>query len=182
MPIEVISLTAAALLLLILISTSVYTIFLIISWFAGAPYVPTKKKDIEKLLSHVKMKKGELMIDLGCGDGRILRAAAAKYGVRGIGYDVNALVIHFAKIRGRFQNLPLTFERKDIREIDYSQADIIYLYLFPKIILELQERFDTNTKKSVTIISHAFKIPLLEKMLVETIDDKSFKTYVYKRE
>ncbi len=180
MQIEIISIAVALLLLLILMSVSIYLLFLSVSWLYGAPYVPIKSKELTQILETVKMPSRGLIIDLGCGDGRVLKQAVEMYGVRGIGYDVNPFVLAFARLRSRTRQ-DITYYRKDIRNADLFQADVIFLFLFPKIIGELKTKFLHETKHDVIFISHAFKIPYLDDFTETVFEGKTFKTYIYNR-
>ncbi|MFH0979739.1 MAG: class I SAM-dependent methyltransferase, partial [Candidatus Roizmanbacteria bacterium] len=89
------------LLLAFLIFMSVYTVFLIYSSAMGSPYVATSKKRIQEILKEANLKKGKIFVELGCGDGRIVRTAVKHYEVKGVGIDINPLLIYWAKILGK---------------------------------------------------------------------------------
>src|ERR1700722_11844529 len=63
----------------------------------GAPYVPILKRDSQKLIELANMKPGQTLIDLGCGDGRLLRAAAAQ-NAHAIGYEINPFMVLIARL------------------------------------------------------------------------------------
>lgn len=136
-------------------------------------------KEVEEMVKKLPVPKHATMIELGCGDGRVLRMFSKKYGVKGIGYDINPIVLTIARIQARFERLNVTFLNKDIRTVEMSQADIIYIFLFPKLIDELKDQILTK-KKTAMIVSHGFKIPYLEHELLEVFQGKKFKTYIYK--
>ena len=102
--------------------------------------------------------------------------------MKGVGYDINPLLIFVARLLTRFQRLPQAlFFKKNILEVDLSQTDVIYLYLLPPIILTMKNKLLNTVKRGALIISHAFKIPYLEKYLTDQVDGVKFKTYYYKR-
>lgn len=181
MLIYILSLSGAILLLLTLIATTIYIIYLIISWFYGAPYVPTATSEVKTFVQKIKVPKNAHMIELGCGDGRVLRIFAKEHGVKGRGYDINPIVLTIARISTYFQKLDLSFHNKDIRTLDLSKYDIIYIFLFPKLIHELKDQI-MNVKPGAIIISHGFKIPFLEKERTHTYQGKKFKTFVYHKQ
>lgn len=173
------TLFGAILLLLFLMGSSVYIISLIYSWFSGAPYVSTRSDELKKLISLIPLTPGSHMIELGCGDGRVIRAFVQKYALTGEGYDVNPLIIAKARILAKLHNLPLSFHMKDIRTIDISKSDTIYLFLFPKLIQEIEMKLTLAIQNGSLIISHGFAIPFMKSYLVRTIQGSRFKTYVY---
>ncbi len=165
------------------IGFTIYTIFLIYSNLKGSPYVPTKAGDLDAILKAANLKKGKVFIDLGCGDGRVVRKAVAEYGVKGIGVDVNPLLLARARLQTKIGHLKnIEFNREDILKTDISKADVIYVFLMPGIIAKLTPRFEKETKKSLLVISRGFKVPGWEKKLIKTVEQKPFPSYFYKKD
>lgn len=169
-------------LLFFLIAVSVYVIFLIYSSVSGSPYVPTDFKKINQILKMGNLKKKKLFIELGCGDGRVVRAAVKNYQVRGIGFDINPLLIYQAKILALIQTVQenVDFYHQDIFNIDLTKADYIYLFLLPNLIKRLTAKFNKELRKNTLVISHGFKIKGWGKKLIKTLPDKPFPTYYYR--
>ncbi len=162
------------------ISFTIYTVFLIYSNIKGSPYVPTKAKDIDPILQAANLKKGQLFVDLGCGDGRVVRKAVTNYGMKGVGIDINPLLLARARLQTKISHLKnIEFKREDLLLTDLSHADVIYVFLMPTIIAKLSTRFKKETKESVLIISRGFKIPGWEKNLIKTVEQKPFPSYFY---
>jgi hypothetical protein len=98
------------------------------------------------------------LIDLGCGDGRVLRMVHKKFGIRAIGYELNPLAffkatllcLRYKKIQVQFTN----FFKKDL-----SRADIVFCYLFPDVMQRVSLKLRTELKKGAYIISFNFKMP-----------------------
>jgi len=160
---------------------SIFTIFLLYSSVMGSPYVPTKKKEIEYILSQLHLKKNDTFVDLGCGDGRVVRLACKKYKVNGMGIDINPILIGYARLKaklGRVSNIQFT--TKNILNVDLGSADFIYIFLMPALIKKLTPKLTNGLKSGTVIISHGFKILDLEKNLFKKIDHKPFPTYFYK--
>lgn len=146
----------------------------------GSPYVPTKKKELINFLKEAHIKKGSVFLELGCGDGRVVATAVKEYGAKGIGIDINPLLIHWARFKARLAKVPdVKFITQNIFATDLSNADIIYLFLMPKLIEKLQPKMEHDTKKGAVIISHGFKAVGWEKYLTKTIEHKPFPTYYY---
>jgi hypothetical protein len=160
---------------------SVYGISLIISSLYGAPYVPTKNKLALEILREVKFKKNGLFIELGSGDGRIVRTAVKRYSVKGTAVDINGLLIIWSKFLSKLDKTysKITFLNKNILKVDLSKADYIYLFLFPALIKKLIPNFDRNLKKGTMIISHGFPIEEYKAKLMKKVDRSTFPTYYY---
>jgi len=160
---------------------SVYTISLIISWFRGAPYVSTRTNDLTRIIDTIKLQKNAYFLELGCGDGRVLRYAAQMYGVVGEGIDINPVVLLKARLLTSLRKIKqVQFIRKDVRKADFSKADYIYIFLFPKLVETLKNKLLYDTKKNVTIIAHGFQIPYLRKYQDQVVEGNKFKTFIYK--
>ena len=91
------------------------------------PYVPTTEPAVEAMLKLANVKKGDVLYDLGCGDGRIVIAAAKKFGVRGVGIDINPVRINEAKENARkagVENL-VRFIEQDLFEANIREATVV---------------------------------------------------------
>lgn len=170
------------LLLLFLIALTIYTIFLIYSSLAGSPYLSTSLREINNILKEANLKENKLFVDLGCGDGRVVRLAVKNYQVKGLGIDINPLLIWEAKIFSKFQKIRknISFYCQNIFNTDLNKADYIYLFLLPALIEKLVPKFERELKKDVLVISHGFKIKSWEKKLIKTLSGKPFSTYFYR--
>lgn len=137
-------------------------------------YVPTPQPVVDKMLELVKPKKGELLYDLGCGDGRIVVTAAKKYGVRAIGYDIDPNRVAEAREnveKNKVGHL-VTIEEKDIFELDLSAANVITLYLLPELNVKLIPQLQKLAPGS-RIVSHDFDMAGVkpERQLVVPVKD-----------
>lgn len=167
--------------LIVPLTLAVIAIFEIRSDLKGAPFVPTDKKIIDSILRRAKLKKNQLFIEFGSGDGRVVRMAVEKYGVRGLGIELNPLLVIYSRLLARRQNLKnIKFQTGDFFKADTKPADVVFLFLLPKTLVKLKKRLEDNCKKGVLVISHGFKIDGFDKYLVERINRKIFPTYFYK--
>ncbi len=173
-------LTVLILLLFFLIFISIYTLLLIYSSLKGSPYVATRNKRIDDILKNANLKKNKVFIELGSGDGRIVRTAVEKYGVIGLGVDINPLLVFWSKILSRKLKDKINFKTQDIFQTDLKKADYLYLFLMPKLIEKLKPKMEKELKKGALVISHGFKIIGWEKKLVKTLKVDPFWTYYYK--
>jgi len=132
----------------------------LISILAGSPFVVSKKEYIQKALEIAQLKKGELLYDLGCGNGEAL-IAAEKMGAQAVGYEISPFYYWLSKIRTcRNQNISVKFQ--DIKKTDLSSVDVIYVYLLPKFLEKLAPKFKNELKKGARLISLDFEIEGLE--------------------
>jgi len=148
----------------------------------GSPYVATKNKQVELILKELKPKKGKFFYELGCGDGRMIRQAVKKYQVFGFGFDVNPLLLWWAKFlaeRERLKNI--FFERKNILNVNYQKANYLYLFLLPELIEKLAKKLKKELPKNAVVVSHGFPILGWKKKLIKKIEANPFPTYFYKK-
>jgi SAM-dependent methyltransferase len=165
-----------------LIGFTVYTIFLIYSGLKGSPYVPTKSKEAEFILKEIGLEKNKVFYDLGCGDARVVRKAVSQYHVKGVGIDVNPILITYARFLARIRGLKdIKLKVKNLFDTDLSQADVVYLFLMPGLLKKLIPKFERELKKTALVVSHGFLIEGWEKNMVKKIPHTPFPTYFYRR-
>jgi len=124
----------------------------------GSPFIPTSNKILKKMIDLAEIKKGQKVFDLGCGDGRIIFASEEK-GALCTGIEISppvfliAKLIKFCKRKKSKLILGNFFNNKDI-----FQADVIFLFLMPKVMQKFYQEIFPHLKKGTKIISHAFTI------------------------
>ncbi len=167
--------------LLFSFSLAVYAISMLFSSLMGAPYVPTKQKELETILAYAKLKPNQLFIELGSGDGRVVRTAVKQYGVKGVGIDVNPVLNLWATIKAKRQKISnVSFISKNIFSYDYRDAQILYLFLMPELLLKLLPKLKAELSKKTLIISHGFPLIDWKPYLTHTINHQPFPTYFYR--
>lgn len=122
------------------------------------PYVPTPQPVVEAMLKLGEVKAGDILYDLGSGDGRIPVTAAKLYGVRGTGIDINPERIADAEKNAKEQGVTdkVQFRNQDLFEADISDATVVTLYLLPSINLKLRPKLWKDLKPGTRIVSHSF--------------------------
>src|ERR1700730_5139433 len=118
-------------------------------------YVPTPFEVVDKMFELADIRPGEVVYDLGCGDGRIPVMASKKFGVRSWGFDINPVRVRESLEnvkKNRVENL-VTIKQQDIFELDLSKADVITLYLLPTLNVKLIPQLD-KLKPGCRIVSH----------------------------
>lgn len=126
--------------------------YLTVSFFTGGPFVPSRKKSVEKMIELAYIKPGMVVYDLGSGDGRILREAQ-KYGAKAIGIEMNPFLILFCKMKKlhvRWQNLWTS---------DIHDADVVFVYLLPINMKKLGRKLQTELRKGALVVSNSFIFP-----------------------
>jgi SAM-dependent methyltransferase len=122
-------------------------------------YVPTPYEVVDKMLEMADVRPGEVLYDLGCGDGRIPCTAAKKYGVRAFGFDINPKRVEESLDTVKKFNVAnlVTIKEQDIFQLDLSKADVITLYLLPRLNVKLMPQLD-KLKPGCRIVSHDFNM------------------------
>ena len=153
----VICLVLAALLFGIKIIYVVCTV-LVLRSTRGALYVSTTRKRIAACLEAVHLQKGDIWIDLGCGDGRVLRRAIQRYQVTAIGYELNLMAYVKAKIMSMgMSSIQIRF--RNFFKVDLSKAKIISCYLFPDVMPDLARKLKTELRPGTYVVSFNFPLP-----------------------
>jgi SAM-dependent methyltransferase len=131
----------------------------------GALYVSTARVRIDAFADAVPMQSGQLLVDLGCGDGRILRAAQKRYGVKAIGYEVNPLAYAIARLLC-FGNRNIHIIRKNFWKADLGAADIVFCYLYPDVLKPLSQKLESELRPGAVVASSNFAIPRFQPVSV----------------
>ena len=148
----------------------------LLSAFPGsdAVFVPTPQDVVEKMLELAKVKKEDLVYDLGCGDGRIVVTAARKCGCKAVGYDINPQCVRWSRENVRKHRVShlVTIEQRDVLTLDLRKSDVITLYL-PR---ELNARLIPQLRKlkpGSRIVAHDYEIPGISPDKVVTYRSKA---------
>ena len=122
------------------------------------PYVPTTEAAVQEMLKLAEVKKSDVVYDLGCGDGRIVIAAAKSFGARGVGIDIDPMRISEAKQNAKaagVENL-VRFEENDLFLADIREASVVTLFLLPQINLKLRPKLLQDLKPGTRVVSNTF--------------------------
>ena len=124
----------------------------------GAMFVPTANIRVRTFLDAVPMSADDLLVDIGCGDGRVLRAARRRYGVRALGFEVNFLAYLIARVRS------LGIEGIRVRwgnfwKIDLGDANVVFCYLFPDVMERLAKKLEKELHPGTRVVSCNFPVP-----------------------
>lgn len=105
-----------------------------------APYVPSPVSTVDEMLRLAEVGPADVVYDLGAGDGRVVIAAAAKFGARGVGVEIDARLVAQARARAASAGVAdkVRFLRQDLFSTDLSEATVVSLYLSPNFNLKLR--------------------------------------------
>ena len=122
-------------------------------------FVPTPNDVVDKMLELADVKKTDTLYDLGCGDGRIVVAAAKKVGCRAIGYDIDPRRVKESRENVKKNQVEelVRIEQKDIFTLDLSEASVVTLYLLPRLNVKLIPQL-RKLKPGSRIVSHDFRM------------------------
>jgi ribosomal protein L11 methylase PrmA len=121
-------------------------------------FVPTPHEVVDDMLRLANVKKGDVLYDLGSGDGRIAIAAAKKYGIKAVGIDIDPERIREATDNARRAGVTnlVEFRQEDLFKADFREATVITLYLLPDLNVKLRPRLWDELKPGTRIVSHQF--------------------------
>lgn len=125
-----------------------------------APYVPTPPDVVERMLGLANVTKGDVVYDLGCGDGRIPIAAAVKYGARGVGIDIDPRRIEESRANAKAAGVEhlVEFRLEDVMKADVSPATVVTLFLLSSSNAKLRPLLTSQLRPGSRVVSHAFSM------------------------
>lgn len=140
-----------------------------------AIHVPTPHDVIAKMLEAAKVTEQDVLFDLGCGDGRIVIAAATRYGCRAVGYDIDARKVKESQANVAEKDIGglVKIEQRDIFKLDLSKATVITLYLLPEMNAQLIPQL-RKLRDGSRIVTHDFPIEGIahdRKLSLESAED-----------
>jgi precorrin-6B methylase 2 len=125
-----------------------------------APFVPTPPEVVGRMLALAGVGPTDVVYDLGCGDGRIVIAAAKDHGARGVGIDIDPQRIEEARRNAQAAAVEhlVTFRVEDALATDVSEASVVTLYLVASLNARLRPRLMAQLRPGARIVSHNFPI------------------------
>jgi precorrin-6B methylase 2 len=141
------------------LATAVVALGLVVPPQNLAPYVPTPEDVVERMLDLAQVKQGDVVYDLGCGDGRI-PIAAAKRGARGVGIDIDPKRIEESRANAKAAGVSdrVEFREADAMTVDVSPATVVTLYLLSSSNAKLRPILTRQLKPGARVVSHAFSM------------------------
>lgn len=124
------------------------------------PFVPSDEKIVAAMLALAQVNVADRLYDLGCGDGRIVIAAALEYGARGVGIDVDPQLLEEAREHAEWAGLAedVLFVEDNLFDADFSDATVVMLYLLQSVNVDLRPRLLAELQPGTRIVSHSFNM------------------------
>jgi SAM-dependent methyltransferase len=122
-------------------------------------FVGTREEVAARMIDLAKLKKGDVVVDLGSGDGRlVITSAKANPGVTGFGVDLNPKLVLEARARAWFEGVDkqVTFEQKNVFDADLTKVDVIYMWLFPELQRLLRPKILAEARPGTRIVTQMF--------------------------
>lgn len=165
--------------ILIIICLLVLVLTIVQGLWKGAPYLPTSKKVIRHMLALAEVKPGELVVDLGSGDGRILVSAVEDFQARAEGVEITWFYYWWSKIKVTFKglNTKIKISRTDIYDYNLKNADVVVMFLLQDTNQKIKTKLEQELKPGTRVVSHYFSFvgwPV-------KVHDKKNNLYLYQR-
>jgi SAM-dependent methyltransferase len=124
------------------------------------PFVPTPIEVVDRMLEFGAVKKGDIVYDVGSGDGRIVIQAAKKYGARGVGIEMNPRLVELARQEAKRERVDhlVEFRQGDALKADISAATVVTLYMLPSFNEKLKPVLERQLKPGARVVAHDYPI------------------------
>ena len=124
------------------------------------PFLPTTDEAVRAMLSLAEVKRTDIVYDLGCGDGRIVIAAARVYGAHGVGIDINPLRIREARENAKKAGVDefVRFEENNLFQADIHEATVVTLFLLSSVNVRLRPKLLAELKPGTRVVSNTFNM------------------------
>ena len=138
------------------------------------PFVPTPQEVVDKMIELAGVKKGDLVYDLGSGDGRIV-VTAAKKGAKAVGFEIDGDLVKQSRdnIRKAGVQEQAEIRQQDILTVDLSAASVVTMYLLPDVNLQLRPNILSQLKPGSRVVSHAFDMGDWKPDRTERVDGRT---------
>lgn len=148
-----------------------------------APYVPSPQVVVERMLEAADVKPGDLVYDLGCGDGRIVITAAREFKAKGVGVELSPELARQAQEQVKKSGLQnrVTIIQGNLLEVDLKPADVVTLYLLTSSNEQLKPILEKSLRAGARVVSHDFLMRGWEPVRIEKVQatNRIHTIYVY---
>jgi len=124
----------------------------------GAPYVPTLSPQVKVALELVDLRADQTLLELGCGDGKVL-VAAARQGIQVVGYELNPILALVAWLRTRRYRSQVKIVWGDFWRCSWPPAEAIFVFLLPRYMAKLDKKCARYKYRPIKLVSFAFEVP-----------------------
>ena len=124
------------------------------------PFLESPESVVDAMIELAEVHQGDVVYDLGSGDGRIVIAAAAARGARGVGVEIDPDLVEQSNRNALEAGVDelVTFIRQDLFETDFSDATVVMIYLQPKVNKKLRPLLDDQLAPGTRVVSHRYEI------------------------
>ncbi|MCC6535728.1 MAG: class I SAM-dependent methyltransferase [Burkholderiales bacterium] len=124
----------------------------------AGPYVPTPQTIVDRMLQLAAVSKDDVVVDLGSGDGRIVRTAAKVYGASGFGVDIDRELVERSNAAAKSEGLGAraVFVQQDVFKADIRKATVVTLYVLPEMMVGLRPKMLSELRPGTRIVSHDY--------------------------
>lgn len=125
-----------------------------------APFVPTPQEVVDRMLELAQVSQGDVLYDLGSGDGRIVITAARRYRAKAVGFEIDPALVTYSQRNIKEAGVEALAEirEQDIRTVDLSPASVVTMYLYPGANLRLRAAIMRQLKPGSRVVSHDFSM------------------------
>jgi SAM-dependent methyltransferase len=144
---------------LVYVPVALFVGYMVYVQLSGAPFVPTSRAHVEKMMTLSSIRAGERVIDLGSGEGRIVFAAARR-GAQSVGVELHPFLYLWSVWRAKVRGISnASFMRENLWIVDLSGYDVVFLFLIPHRMKKLKKKLFTDLKPGTRVISNGFSFP-----------------------
>lgn len=124
------------------------------------PFVPTPPEVVHRMLELAQVKSGDVVYDLGSGDGRIVIQAAKRYGARGVGVEIDPNLVRLAQATAEREGVAhlVEFRAGDALAVDVTAATVVTLYMLPEFNAKLRPILERQLRPGARVVSHDFEV------------------------
>lgn len=162
---------------------SFWQISLVVSVVFGAPTINAADSAVFEAFKLAKLRRDEIVLDLGCSDAKTLIIAAEKFGAKGIGVEISPF--YFVKARlnailsGQRGRIKIVFGDLKKKSELIKQSDVIYLYLFPKLLNKIERGIFKQLKPNARVVTVGFKFKNHKEKFQTRATNRGRKTEIY---
>lgn len=141
------------------LSFAILLFFLILAFVTGAPYVPTTTAAADAMIRLANIKKGNTVVDLGSGDGKLLLLAARAGASQAIGYEINPYLVLLSRVRALAYRTVIRVSWRNFWRADLSNAGVVFVYLLPWRMETLGKKLRRELAPGALVVSNSFVFP-----------------------
>lgn len=152
-----------------------------VAGFFRSPFVPSNRRTLEKMLRVAEIHPEQKIVDLGCGDGRIVFRAEKEFDACASGFEISIFVWLLAQVNRILKGAKSKIYLRNFFEADLSEADIVFCYLLPGVMQKLSPKFKKELPRGAKIISAGFSLPGFRLLKKYPKENGTLEIFIYKK-